>query len=525
MKWVVTAEEMRNIDSRTIKTIGIPGTTLMERAGLEVMEVILAVSGPVAGKKVIIFCGKGNNGGDGLVIAREMKRRGAELEICIFGKADDLKGDAELNYRIIRRMKLPVKHITSESGLRNIPDKTDIIIDALLGTGIQGEVTGIVRNAIRKINSMSGMVVSVDLPSGLITDSGNFIGDCVAADITVTMGLLKRGLLLHPGKTQAGMVNIADIGFPERGISPERVKTFLIEKNDIVSLLPKRQPYFYKGDCGRILIIGGSPGMTGAPALSAMGALRSGAGMTLLAIPESLNPILEQKLTETMTLPLPETDNGCLSLKAESAILDALVWADVLAVGPGIGRHEETVKLVQRIVAQAEMPVVADADGLYALSKKTGILRTRKYTTVVTPHIGEFCRMISKEDIHAVETDKIEPLRKYSRKWQSIVLLKGAPTLIAGKGGEVYINPTGNDGMATAGSGDVLTGIIAGLIGQGQDLMSAGITGAYLHGLSGDLAADELGRPGVIAEDLIDFLPYAFEDVQGRYRALEKDTD
>ncbi|MFC1477751.1 NAD(P)H-hydrate dehydratase [candidate division KSB1 bacterium] len=513
MKWVVTADEMRNIDKRTIENIGIPGSTLMERAGLEVVDAVLDIFGSVQDKTVIVFCGKGNNGGDGLVIAREMKRQGADVKVVIFGKSDTFPDDTKNNYDILRRMKAKIDFIASESRLKAIPDKADIIVDALLGTGIRGEVTGILREAVRKINSMDGFIVSVDIPSGLNTDTGTFVGDCVGADLTVTMGLLKRGLLLHPGNLLAGDIVLADIGFPERGISPEKVRTFYIEQDDVFAFLPQRLPYYHKGDCGKILIIGGSPGMTGAAALTASGALRAGAGMTLLGIPRGLNTILEQKLTETMTLPLPETEDGTLSLGAESAILDALVWADVLAIGPGMGRNEETAELTQSIVKQAEVPVVIDADGLFALAKNTGILRNRKYNTIITPHVGEFCRMIHKDDVNAVELDRLEVLRKYSRRWQSVILLKGAPTLIAGKNSEIFFNATGNAGMATAGSGDVLTGIVAAMIGQELDLTAAGFTGAYMHGLAGDLAADELGEHSVVAQDLVDFLPYAFESV------------
>lgn len=522
MKWVVTANEMRSIDDRAIKKIGIPSTTLMERAGLEVVESCISSAGSAAGKKVVIFCGKGNNGGDGLVVAREMKRRGAGITVYIFAKQEELKGDALLNYSIARRMGIPIVHVTSLSQLNQIPGAADIIIDALLGTGIQGEVTGINSDAIKKINAMDGLVVSVDLPTGLNADNGACAGECVGADMTVTMGLLKRGLLLHPGRMHAGTVHIADIGYPERAISPEKVRTFLIEKDDILSFLPRRLPHYYKGDCGRILIIGGSPGMTGAVSLAATGALRAGAGMTLLGIPRSLNAILEQKLTETMTLPLPETEDGCLSLEAEGPILDALVWADVLTIGPGIGRDNQTIELVHIILEHVDLPVIIDADGLFALSKKTGTVRKRKFNTVITPHLGEFSRLIKKSDAEVLETECIELVRKYARQLQSVVLLKGAPTLISGQSGEVFINPTGNVGMATAGSGDVLTGIIAGLIGQGLNLTEAAISGAYMHGLAGDLAADELGEISMIAGDINDFLPYAFEDIYGRYRQSEE---
>ncbi len=517
MKWVVTAQEMRNIDSRAINTIGIPGYSLMERAGLEVVESCLDDFGPVSGKSVSVFCGKGNNGGDGLVIAREMKRLGGIVTAYIFAKQSELKGDPLSKYTTLKKMGIPVRHITSPAQLIEIPEDFDITIDALLGTGVHGEVTGIIGAAIRKINSQSAVVVSVDLPSGLNTDNGTFIGTCVSADVTVTMGLLKRGLLLHPGAMVAGEVVIADIGFPERAISPERVKTFFIEKSDVVSHLPRRMPYFHKGDCGRILVIGGSPGMTGAPAMSTNAALRSGAGMTLLGVPKSLNTVLEQKVTETMTLPLSETESGALSRDAEEKILDALVWADVLAIGPGVGRDEQTIKLVHSILEQCELPAVIDADALYAVSKKPGILKKREADTVITPHVGEFSRLIRTNDANLLDTERIELCRKYARHFRSVVLLKGAPSITASPEGEIFINPTGNAGMATAGSGDVLTGVIAAIIGQGVDVVEATITGAYIHGLAGDFAADEFGEISMMATDIINYLPYAFEDMFGRY--------
>ena len=517
MKWVVTAQEMRNIDSRAVGTIGIPGSSLMERAGYEVVEACLERFGPITGKTVFIFCGKGNNGGDGFVIAREMKRHGASVSVLVFAKQNELKGDPLQNYSIAKKMGIPIRHIASSGQLSDVPAEADVVIDALLGTGVHGAVKGAAGEAVRKINSMDAAVVSVDLPTGLNTDNGSYDGVCIAADMTVTMGLLKRGLLLHPGKMMSGEVVLADIGFPGRAVSLEKVTTFLIEKSDVISYLPRRLPYYNKGDCGRIFILGGSPGMTGAPAMTATAALRSGAGMTLLGIPKSLNSILEQKLTETMTLPLPETEDGSLSLDAEDQVMEALVWADVLAIGPGIGRDEQTVKLVHAILEQTDLPAVIDADGLYAVSKKPGLLKKRKSHTAITPHAGEFSRLIRKEDAENLDLDRIEIARRYARQVRSVVHLKGAPSITASTRGEVFINPTGNAGMATAGSGDVLTGIIAGLAGQGLDMTEATITSAYIHGHAGDFAADEFGEISMTAGNIIDFLPYAFEDLFGRY--------
>ena len=516
MKWVVTAEEMRHIDTRAIEKIGIPASTLMERAGIEVATRCLSLLDDPCCSTAVVFCGKGNNGGDGLVIARELKRRGVYVFIYICAPAEELQGLTLQNYSIAKQMNIPITHVTSSAHLKRVPDYADIIIDALFGTGTRGDVTGLSRDVINTINEMYGTVVAVDLPSGVHTDTGNCSGICVKADITVTMGLLKRGLLLYPGKMNAGEVHIADIGFPEKAISPEKVKTFLIEQADICGFLPRRLPFYNKTDCGRVLIIGGSPGLTGAPTLSAAAALRAGAGMTLLGIPRSLNPILEMKLTETMTLPLPETEDGCLGLNAEKPILDALHWADVLAIGPGLGRKEQTIELVHSVLEKTDLPVVVDADGLYALAQKPAVLRKRAFNTVITPHDGEYNRFLTEEELNFFASDRIESIRDFTRKRRTVLLLKGNPTLVCGKTAEVFINSTGNAGMATAGSGDVLTGIIAALVGQGMNLTEAAVSGAYIHGLSGDYAKEELGEMSIIAGDLIDFIPYAIEDILGQ---------
>ena len=515
MKWVVTAEEMRRIDSRAIEKIGIPASTLMERAGLVVADKCLSLIEDTCISTAAIFCGKGNNGGDGLVAARELHRRGVGVSVYICANPDELQGLTAQNYSIAKNINVPITYITSPAQLKQISESADIIVDALLGTGIRGEVTGLNRDVIKKINEMSGTVVAVDLPSGVNADTGNYSGDCVRADVTITMGLLKRGLLLHPGKLNAGQVQIADIGFPETAVTPEKVKTFLIEQADICGFLPERLPFCNKTNCGRVLIIGGSPGLTGAPSMTATAAFRSGAGMVLLGISRSLNPIVEVKLTETMTLPLPETEEGSLGLDAEKPILNALDWADVLAIGPGLGRNKQTIKLVHSLIEHTDLPIVIDADGLFALAQKPNILKKLNYNTVITPHDGEFSRFLTEKEREYFTADRIESVRNFAQKYRTTILLKGNPTLVCGKSGEVFINPTGNAGMATAGAGDVLTGIITALIGQGMNLTEAAVSGAYIHGYSGDLAKEEVGEISLMAGDLIDFLPYAFEDILG----------
>ena len=510
---VVTTHQMREIDRVTIEKAGVPGLDLMERAGQGVVAAIEGIRIDLEGSRCAIFCGKGNNGGDGFVVARLLTQRGCQVETFLLANMEEVRGDARTNLDRALHLGLKVQEVT-RIGQIPVPLKTDVIVDAIFGTGITGPVRELPAEVIDLINCSEAAVVAVDVPSGLNTDSGAVEGPCVRAQVTATMAFPKTGLLLYPGKAYAGRIEVVDIGVPPRVIEEAKVMTELLEQRDIASLLPRRAPNAYKGDCGRVAVMAGSVGMTGAAALCCQSALRSGAGMTILGIPSSLNAIMEVKLTETMTKPLAETDQQTVSLKAEAEIDSLLEWGDVAALGPGLSPNAETGELVRRLVRRIEKPVVIDADGLNALAGHLDDLRACPADVVLTPHVGELSRLTG-QSLADIEKARLDAARRAAVDLGVVLVLKGAPTVIADPAGYLFINPTGNAGMATAGCGDVLTGTIAGLLAQGLKTLDAAKAGVFLHGLAGDLAAGEKGQWGLIASDIIEALPEAFLAVSG----------
>jgi len=512
MEIVLTVEEMREADRIAIEELGVPGLILMENAGLKSAQCIADVFGPVDGQHIGIFCGKGNNGGDGFVIGRHLSQMGAEVHFWLTGKKETLRGDAATNLHIAEKMGLPIEELDDWDPETDL-DSFDLLIDALLGTGLKGEVHGIYARIIESLNRFPGPVVAVDTPSGLDGDTGQPLGTCVRADLTVTMGNVKTGMLFYPARNFIGELYIADLSVPEHVFDAIQPRKFLLSLEDYRELLPPRPADGYKNTFGKVLIFAGSTGLTGAATMASLSALRSGAGMVILGCPRSLNAILEEKLTEVMTEPLPETEAGSLAARAYDAAERVLTWADVLALGPGLSTHPETREFVHRVLTLQSRPMVIDADGLNNLQGQTDLLAQYGGPLVLTPHPGEFARLsgLKKQEI---EADRIGAARRFAREWNVTLLLKGAPTLIATPEGDVFFNPTGNAGMATAGSGDVLTGLIAGFLAQGLSALHAALLGAFVHGLAGDLAAFELGQRGMIAGDLIDYLPDVLQDLE-----------
>lgn len=504
MRRVVTAKEMREIDRRTIKDVGVPSLLLMENAGLGVVGIIKEMLGGDEEKRVIIFCGKGNNGGDGMVVARHLFNQGIRVNVYLFGEKGTLKGDALKNFHILEGFGIKVVMIRDKKDLRNVSEG-DLIVDALLGTGVTGEVGGLLAEIIDWINCSSMSVVSVDIPSGLHCDDGSFRGSCVCADQTATMAELKRGLVLPPGRELAGRVTVVDIGAPDFVAQSLGVKTFIVEEDDVSGRLPVRPATAHKGTFGKILILAGSTGMTGAAVLASRASLRVGGGLTILGIPRDFNPVMEGKLTEVMTKPLPQTPAGTLSLEAEGEIKTLLQWADVLAIGPGLSTEAETAELVRQVVVKAKVPMVIDADGINAFSGKASLLEKGEGNRILTPHYGELSRVIGLS-LDEISKNRVETARESALRFGSVVVLKGSPTVVASPEGDVYVNPTGNSGMATAGAGDVLTGAIVGLLAQGCSPLDAALCGVFLHGLAGDLGGEILGRRSLVAGDLVDFL-------------------
>lgn len=509
---VVTAQEMRQIDQQTIEQIGIPGAVLMEHAGSAVVR-ILREHFPEC-QRVGIVVGKGNNGGDGLVVARQLAHAGQPIQIFLVSPPESFAGDALTNLQIAQNLALPITPVLSDGELRGLKSQlasSDLIVDSVFGTGLRGGVHGFIGDVIECINRSGKPVVAIDLPSGLSADTGIAEGVCVQASHTVTVGLPKRGNLIHPGAALTGKLDVVDIGFPSSVIAAQDIQINWTRPSDAARILPPRPTHSHKGTYGRVFVAAGSVGMTGAAALTSAGALRAGAGLVTLGTPKNLNPILEVKLTEVMTLPLPETAEGSLALEAKVDIIEAIERTKpVLAIGPGLSQHPETVSLVHSVIRESDTPTVIDADGINALARSKEILSSLSPQTVLTPHPGEMARLLGGT-IEALERDRIGLAQRFAQDHNVTLVLKGAPTVVAREDGEVWINSTGNAGMATGGMGDVLTGLIAGLMAQKISAFDAAVLGVYLHGLAADLVAKKIGLHGLMAGDVLNNVPEAIK--------------
>ena len=517
---LATGVQMRNIDRWTIDRAGVPGLDLMERAGEGVFAEVQRILGVVQGKVVAIFCGKGNNGGDGFVVARLAAQAGARVCTFLLGEGGTLKGDAHTNWTRLGELGLAIMEIRGDSDSARTEEtlaRADVVVDAIFGTGLRGGVSGLSGRIIETINACGRPVVSVDVPSGLCADTGRSEGPCVRARSTVTFGLAKIGQFMQPGRALCGDVRVVDIGLSLEAIENESSSVYVTTAEEVRNSFPIRPPDAHKGSCGRVVVIAGSVGMTGAAALTSSAALRMGAGLVTLGVAESLNDILEVKLTEVMTKPLPEVrKRRCLSLRAVGEIRRMAEGSDCMAIGPGLSTHRETSELVRRVVSDVSVPIVLDADGLNALAGQIELLKGIDAPTVITPHPGEFSRLTGMK-IEEIVDAPLDISASVAVAYGVTVVLKGAPTVVATESGETFINPTGNAGMATGGAGDVLTGMIAGLIGQGLESSVAARIGVYLHGLAGDLAREEKGEFGLVAGDLAAFLPAATRCVQRGY--------
>lgn len=517
---VVTSKQMRELDRLTIEKIGIPGTTLMENAGVAVVRALEKYFPQECDGAFALFCGKGNNGGDGFVIARHLHNRGVKTRVYLFAEARELKDDALVNFKIIDKMGLDIQEIKDINALKDDSFLThsSVVIDALLGTGLSKPPQGLYKEAIEVINRLDKLTVSVDLPSGIMADSGLVAGSAVRADLTVTFGLPKLCFFLFPSAHYAGQLVVADISIPKDLLENSDFKIELLEREVLAGILRPRIRDAHKGSYGHVFILAGSPGKTGAAAMAAVSAMRAGAGLVTLGVPQSLNPVLEVKLDEAMTLPLPQTPQATLGYEGLPEILDFCRGKTVLALGPGIGAHKETARLMQKILTTADLPVVVDADGINTLEGKTEILKKAKGPLILTPHPGELARLLGIATQDLLD-DRLGIVQKMAQEWGVYIVLKGAYSLTASPQGGVYINPTGNPGMASGGAGDILTGMIAGFIAQKYDIISAIQLAVYLHGLSGDLAAQDLGEEYINAMDLLTYLPEAFSILKGEEHA------
>jgi ADP-dependent NAD(P)H-hydrate dehydratase / NAD(P)H-hydrate epimerase len=496
---VYTADEMRALDRWAIEHEGIPSLQLMERAGGEVARAIIALDfdGPVR-----IVCGRGNNGGDGLVVARSLLDHGLTVDALLLFDAHELSDDARANLERVEVRRVDVGELPSALA------RSAVVVDALLGTGFTGSPRPPVDAAIEAINSAHATVIAVDVPSGVDASSGEVEGACVHADLTVTFHGPKVGLWIAPGKTHAGRVEVVDIGIPPQGEGrPAAPESGLIEPS-VLGALRRRRPDGNKFESGTVLVVGGSTGLTGAACLAAEAAMRAGAGWTRAAVPASLNEIFEMKLTEVMSIPLPDRE-GHLLAEARDAVLEAAARADAVAVGPGMGREDGTFALAQELVARLEPPLLVDADGLNALAAADFVPAARREgALVLTPHAGELARLLgtgSKE----VEAGRLAAARQAAERSGGVVLLKGDDTLVvpAGGSGGMAISRGGSPALATAGTGDVLSGVIVAFMARGLDAFEAACAGVYAHAEAGRTAERRLGAESVIAGDVIESLP------------------
>ena len=510
MKYVVTAREMAEMDRYSIETLKIPGLILMENAGIGIVRSALAILGRFENKKVAIFCGPGNNGGDGYVVTRHLINAGVWVETFILAAREKIRGDALANLAILENMNHRPLFVDKMPVALDYPP--DLIIDALLGTGVKGALKGILAEAVRFINEQSAPILAVDIPTGVDADTGSVDGPAVRACRTATMALLKRGLLLSPGREHAGIVDIVDISMPESVASFKDPKTYLVERRDIAGKLPKRSADAYKNQCGTAGVLAGSTGYTGAAALTAEAVLRAGAGLCYLMAPEKLNVIYETKLTEVITIPFDDFGSGAFHSANFSDMLPRLREQDAVAIGPGIGQSEKTADLVHALLSELDKPMVLDADGLNVCAERLDLVKNYKSDLIITPHPGELARLAGVQ-VSNILADRIEFARRFAMDIGKIVVLKGGPSLIAMPDGRLYLNSTGNAGMATAGAGDVLTGLIAGLLAQGCPAPDAALAGVFIHGLAGDLAAEGLGQHGLLAGDILKWTAKAIQSL------------
>jgi NAD(P)H-hydrate epimerase len=518
MRTIVSAAEMRWCDEATINTHGIPGILLMEHAGSGVAAVIGCQYGPIHGKHILIFCGKGNNGGDGFVIARLLLNKGASVEVVLLTTATKLEGDARTNFAILARLarahsnQLQI-HKLSPRLLPRLKEP-ELIVDSIFGTGFTGEVKGSVAKVVDWINAQSVPVVSVDIPSGVNGTTGVAASRAICAERTVTFGLLKTGLLCNQGQDLAGAIHLVDIGIPPVVQRSKKLKTFLTETCDVKSVLPQRASTAHKYSVGKVLVIAGSKGFTGAAYLCAKAALRAGAGAVMLATPETVYPILAKRLTEAIVTSVTATKEGTLGIAALPALKEKLEWADVVVVGPGLSTHAETLEVIKQIIAASPGKIVVDADALRVVAE-LGLRKCAKLKGefVLTPHAGELSRIVGTPSAQ-IEADRVEVSRASAMAGKLALVLKGGPTATGLPDGRVFVNSTGNPGMATVGSGDVLAGMIASLWAQGMSREDAAVSGVYLHGLAGDCAKECLGERSIVAHDLIDHLPAAIGRIE-----------
>ncbi len=511
---IVTAAEMQAMDHKTITEIGIPGRVLMENAGRGATRCFLERIYAAGPGRVGIIAGRGNNGGDGFVIARYLAQRGIDVQVFLLAGRDQVRGDAAANLDLLATLQVPIMEIPDAdrfSGAKIHLLNTRYWIDAIFGTGLNADVKGYFKEVIDFINAAGRPVFAVDIPSGLNADTGQACGVCIQAAATATFGYAKIGHLVYPGADCCGAVDVIDIGIPPSLEKAFPSGQYLMTGDGARALIPGRSADSHKGRTGHLLVVAGAIGKTGAAGMTAMAALRIGTGLVTLGVPQTVNPILEAGWIEVMTVPLPDEGHGVLGLSAYDAIARTAEAKNCVALGPGMGTAPETCELIQHMLKEIPIPMVIDADGLNCLGGRPELLQEHRAPAVLTPHPGEMARLIQRK-VPEIQHERIAAARELARRSHACVILKGARTLIAEPAGAVWINPTGNAGMASGGMGDVLTGAVAGLLAQGLSASAAARLAVYLHGMAADLLALRTSR-GYLATEVMHALPQALQQL------------
>jgi NAD(P)H-hydrate epimerase len=517
---IVTADEIKLLDRKATSEFKIPSLLLMENAARGLIDHIEATFGPVKSKRIVILAGRGNNGGDGLAAARHLRMRGAEAIVYLLSPIEKVEGDAKtsLDIWIETGGLLEVVGSFSWEGLKEDLQKSDMIIDALLGTGLSHPVEGNYAEAIAAINNARRRVISIDIPSGISSDTGEMLGIAVEADTTFVIALPKRGLFARAGLEHCGKWKVIDIGLPPALIDRSGINVDLITPTMMQDLPPRRTRGMHKGTMGHLLLIAGSVGTLGAAQMASLAAMRCGTGLVTVALPATVAASNVPFPMEVMTLPLPETNEGTLSLASEKKLLQGIEGKTAIAVGPGLSCHPETQHLVRNLIRQVSIPMIIDADGLNAIATDLSILKEKRSNLILTPHPGEMGRLMDTTADN-IQSDRFKIAEEFSKKWGVVLVLKGAHTIVATPDGLLRVNSTGNPTMATAGVGDALTGVIAGFVAQGIAPQDAATLGVYLHGLAGDLAAEATGEGSLITSDLIGKIPKAIATHLGKGHA------
>jgi len=506
---VVSGDQMRTIEHRVFDKYGLPSHQVMEIAGRQVAVLVRRLQAERPGP-VVVVCGRGNNGGDGLVTARWLRHWGVNASVVLWAGFDDLTPDAAKALQAARLAGVPIKMPAQAA---EALQGAGMVVDAILGIGVVGSARGTAAEAIKLINAAGRPVLAVDMPSGVATDTGRAEGPAVQANWTITLGLPKLGLFLYPGADLAGKIIVTDIGLSAGAVEAEQIAVELTRACSVRTWLPSYSRNAHKGTRGRVLIAAGSRGMTGAAALCGEAALRTGAGLVTVASPTTSQPVVAAMRPEFMTLAFAESAEGGFAAAAAEPFLVRAARADAMAVGPGLGTDPETQTFVRRVVAASPAPLVLDADAIKAFAGQPGLLAEAPVPLVLTPHPGEMAHLLGLS-IEDVQADRFAAVRAAARATKAVVLLKGAYTLVAEPGGLVWVNPTGNRALGTGGSGDVLTGIIAGLLAQGMGAPEAATAGAYMHGLAGDRLSERFGLDGILSGDLAAELPRVQHDLR-----------